>query len=77
MEVLTDCLGREVRLYYSLLEETRVGVKWLCVAVKHLSDDAVMERVDEQGLLLGFSVMNVSRISKDKPLVAKLIAKAV
>jgi len=29
-----------VCLYYSLLEETRVGVKWLCVAVKYLDNDA-------------------------------------
>ncbi len=45
--------------------------------MRETENDAVMERVDEQGFLLGFSVMNVSRISKDKPLVAEIMAKAV
>jgi hypothetical protein len=40
------------------------------------ANDAVMERVGEDGSLLGFSIMNVSRLAKDKPLVADLIAKA-
>ena len=35
-------------------------------------NDAVMERVDEQGNILGFSVMRVSRLSKKRPLVAEL-----
>lgn len=39
-------------------------------------NDAVMERVDEHGALLGFSVINVSRLAKEKPLVAELMAKA-
>jgi hypothetical protein len=40
------------------------------------ANDAVMERVDENGSLLGFSILNVSAIAKDKPLVAELLAKA-
>jgi hypothetical protein len=36
------------------------------------NNDAVMERVDEQGNLLGFSILQVSRLSKDNPLVADL-----
>ena len=40
-------------------------------------NDSVMERVDQEGRLLGFSVMNVSRFSREKPLVAELLAKAV
>lgn len=39
------------------------------------AQDAVMERVDEAGNLLGFSVMNVSRIAADHPLLAELNAK--
>lgn len=35
-------------------------------------NDALMERVDEQGKILGFSIMQVSRLSKGKPLVADL-----
>ena len=34
--------------------------------------DAVMERVDAKGRVIGFSVMGVSRFKKDKPLVADL-----
>ena len=45
--------------------------------MRETKNDAIMERVDEQGFLLGFSVMNVSRISKEKPLVAEIAAKAV
>ena len=36
--------------------------------------DAVMERVDEQGKGLGFSVLGVSRFKKDRPLEAELVA---
>lgn len=34
--------------------------------------DAVMERVDEKGCVIGFSILGVSRFSKDKPLLADL-----
>ena len=40
--------------------------------MRETESDAIMERVDEEGNLLGFSVMNVSRIGK--PLVAELAA---
>jgi hypothetical protein len=45
--------------------------------MRETEHDAVMERVDDEGNLLGFSVMGVSRISKEKPLVAELLTKAV
>ena len=35
--------------------------------------DAVMERVDEEGHVLGFSVLGVSRFKKDHPLEAELM----
>jgi len=41
--------------------------------MRETSHDAVMERVDDEGHLLGFTVMQVSRLAKDKPLVADLI----
>jgi len=40
-------------------------------ATKH---DTVMERVDRQGQVIGFSVMGVSRFKKDKPLEADLVS---
>jgi ribosomal protein S11 len=33
-------------------------------------NDAVMQRVDERGRVIGFSVMGVSRFKKDKPFEA-------
>ena len=41
--------------------------------MKETNNDAVMERVDVQGSVLGFTIMGVSRLTKDKPLVADLI----
>lgn len=41
---------------------------------KETSHDAVMERVDAQGNLIGFSVLGVSRFSKERPLEADLTA---
>ncbi len=41
--------------------------------MKETNNDAVLERVDEQGNVLGFTVMGVSRLAKEKPLVADLI----
>jgi len=40
--------------------------------MRETAHDAVMERVDDQGNILGFSVMRVSHIAKDKPVVAEL-----
>jgi uncharacterized protein YuzE len=41
--------------------------------MRETNNDAVMERVDHEGKVLGFTVMGVSRLSKEKPLVADLI----
>ncbi len=41
--------------------------------MRETDNDAVMERVDEKGNVLGFSILGVSRMAKDKPLVAKLL----
>lgn len=35
-------------------------------------NDAVMQRVSEEGEVLGFTVMAVSKLDKDHPLVAQL-----
>ena len=44
--------------------------------MKETQHDAVMERVDAQGRVIGFSVMGVSRFKKDKPLEAELAASS-
>lgn len=40
--------------------------------MRETSNDAVMERVDEEGHVLGFSIMQVSRLARQKPLAAEL-----
>ena len=43
---------------------------------KETAHDAVMERVDAQGRITGFSILGVSRFKKEKPLEADLITAA-
>ncbi len=38
------------------------------LAMRPTAHEAVMERVDEQGQVLGFSILGVSRVQKDHPL---------
>lgn len=40
--------------------------------MKKTKHDAVMERVNSKGNVIGFSILGVSRFSKDKPLEAEL-----
>ena len=42
---------------------------------KETKHDAVMERVDAQGRVIGFSVLGVSRFKKSSPLEADLVAR--
>jgi hypothetical protein len=42
--------------------------------MKETPHDAVMERIDAQGRVIGFSILGVSRYRKDKPLEAELTA---
>ena len=44
--------------------------------MKETSNDAVMERVDERGQVIGFSIMQVSKLARQKPLEADLIPVA-
>ena len=39
---------------------------------KATKDDALMERVDAAGHVIGFSILGVSKFKKDKPLQADL-----
>lgn len=41
---------------------------------KETKHDAVMERVDAQGRVIGFSILGVSRFKKDKPLETDLVS---
>ncbi len=42
--------------------------------MRETDHDAVMERVDDQGNILGFSILNVSAFKGQKPLIAQLAA---
>ena len=48
--------------------EERAGI------MRETNNDAVMERVDTAGNVIGFSILNVSRLSQGKPLEAELLA---
>lgn len=41
---------------------------------KETSHDSVMERVDEHGHVIGFSIMGVSRLRKESPLDTELMS---
>ena len=40
---------------------------------RETAHDAVMERVDEHGNIIGFSILAVSRLAAGKPLEAELV----
>jgi hypothetical protein len=42
--------------------------------LRETEQDAVMERVDDAGHVIGFTIMAVSKLDKDHPLVAQLAA---
>jgi uncharacterized protein YuzE len=41
--------------------------------MRETDNDAVMERVDESGKVIGFSIMQVSLLSRSKPLTVELL----
>ncbi len=42
--------------------------------MRETANDAVMQRVDAEGQIIGFSILGVSRFKKDRPLQADLTA---
>ncbi len=42
--------------------------------MRETTHDAVMERVDDDGNVLGFSILNVSHLAREQPVVAELSA---
>ncbi|MFN9174337.1 MAG: DUF2283 domain-containing protein [Synechocystis sp.] len=43
-------------------------------SMRETDQDAILERVNQDGDIIGFSVLNVSQLSKEKPLSAKLVS---
>jgi len=67
-------MGRNIKLWYDpegdyleVLFSDKAGY------MRETENDALMERVDEEGNVLGFSVLNVTEFKKEKPLLAELV----
>jgi len=45
--------------------------------MKETKHDAVMERVDANGHVIGFTILGVSRFKKDKPLKTELTLRSL
>jgi uncharacterized protein YuzE len=52
--------------YMEVLFEKKTGF------FKETAEDRVMEKVDEQGKIIGFSILNFSEVKKGKPLSVSL-----
>ena len=44
-------------------------------SMRETANDAIMERVDAEGKIIGFSILAVSQLAKSKPLIAELSTK--
>jgi uncharacterized protein YuzE len=70
-------MGEKVKIWYDkeadyleVLFDTREGY------FQETENDAVMEKVDENGDIIGFSVLNVSGLSQAKPLSINLVKRS-
>ncbi len=66
-------MGREVKVWYDkeadyleVIFEKKEGY------FKETEHDAVMEKVDKEGNVIGFSILKVSKLSGTKPLLVTL-----
>lgn len=66
-------MGEEVKVWYDkeadyleVLFEQKMGY------FRETENDAVMEKVDSQGNIIGFSILKVSAVSQDQPLSVSL-----
>jgi len=68
-------MAEKIKVYFDA-EADYLEVRFSDAAgyMKETNHDAVMERVDTQGHVIGFSISGVSRFKKDKPLEADLAA---
>jgi uncharacterized protein YuzE len=66
-------MGKEIKIWYDkegdyleVLFEQKVGY------FKETENDAVMEKVDAQGNIIGFSILKMSALTEKKPLSLSL-----
>ncbi len=71
-------MEREVRIWYDregdyleVIFEQKAGY------FRETENDAVMEKVDEEGNIIGFSILKVSALEEQKPLSVSLKSHAV
>ena len=66
-------MAEKVKVWFDA-EADYLEVRFSDVAghMKETKHDAVMERVDAAGKIIGFSIQGVSRFKKDKPLETEL-----
>jgi len=67
-------MAQQVKIWYDLEGDfLEVQFEEKAGYMRETNNDAVMGRVDQEGNVLGFTVLGVRRLSKEKPLVADLI----
>jgi len=71
-------MGKEIKIWYDkesdyleVLFEKKAGY------FRETENDAVMEKVDKKGNVIGFSIMKVSALKENKPLSVSLKSLAV
>ena len=71
-------MGKEIKIWYDkesdyleVLFEKKAGY------FRETDNDAVMEKVDKKGNVIGFSIMKVSALKENKPLSVSLKSLAV
>lgn len=66
-------MGDKIKIWFDA-EADFLKIRFSEVAgyAKATANDAVMERLDAEGRVAGFSILGVSRFKKSKPLLAEL-----
>lgn len=66
-------MGKEIKIwydkegdYFEVILEQKAGY------FRETENDAIMEKVDEEGNIIGFSILKVSALEKQKPLSISL-----
>ncbi len=70
-------MGKEIKIWYdSECDYIEVIFERKAGYFRETENDAVMEKVDEDGNIIGFSILRVSALKEQKPLSVTLRRKA-
>jgi len=75
MIIMHDCFGFGVRL--TVERQAHILQHPEMAGLEEAIADTFMERVDEHGHVLGFSILGISRHAKERPFEAELTAHAM